>query len=227
MLQFDLTNAALVKSLGKFNTATLHEIDTLHLYDFGVFLELEPEEEEKAMLEQNIQMALQQQQIFLEDAIDIREIKNLTLANQVLKYRRIQKQTKEQEQQQQNMESQTQSNMQASEQASMNDVQKAEAVAQTETQLEQARSQFEIQRMQTENQLKLQLMAQEFDYDVKLKEMDNKKVSAKESEIEDRKDERTKIQATQQSKLISQRQNDSMPTDFETPGKGGLSLDNI
>ena len=215
MLQFELTNEALIDSIGGFNVSTLREIENLHLYDFGVFLELEPEEEEKAMLEQNIQMALQQQQIFLEDAIDIREIKNLTLANQVLKYRRIQKQTKEQEQQQQNMESQTQSNMQASEQASMNDVQKAEAVAQTETQLEQARSQFEIQRMQTENQLKLQLMAQEFEYNIQLKEMDVKSAGTKEGEIEDRKDKRTEMQASQQSKLIEQRQNDLPPTNFE------------
>ena len=207
MLDFDLTNAALVKSLGKFNTSTLQEIDTLHLYDFGVFLELEPEEEEKAMLEQNIQMALQQQQIYLEDAIDIREIKNLTLANQVLKYKRKQKQEKEQQLAQQNIEAQTQSNIQASEQAAMNYVQKAEAIASTETQLEQAKSQFEIQRMETENQLELQLMAQKFEYDMKLKEAELGAQKSKEAEVEDRKDKRTKMQASQQSQMISQRQN--------------------
>jgi hypothetical protein len=227
MIDFDLTNAALVKSLGKFNAATLQEIDTLHLYDFGVYLDLEPEEEEKAMLEQNIQMALQQQQIYLEDAIDIREIKNLTLANQVLKYKRQQKQEKEQLQQQQNIEAQGKANQEASEAAAMNDVQKAEAVAQTETQLEQSKSQFEIQRMETENQLRLQIMAQQFEYDMKLKQMDVDASTKKEAEIEDRKDERTKIQATQQSKLIEQRQNDTLPTDFSTPQQGGLSLDNI
>ena len=86
MLDFELTSDSLKASIGKFNVATLKEIDNLHLYDFGVFLDLEPEEEEKAQLEQNIQMALQQNQIYLEDAIDIREIKNLTLANQVLNY---------------------------------------------------------------------------------------------------------------------------------------------
>jgi PAB1-binding protein PBP1 len=218
MIDFDLTNAALVKSLGKFNAATLQEIDTLHLYDFGVYLDLEPEEEEKAMLEQNIQMALQQQQIYLEDAIDIREIKNLTLANQVLKYKRQQKQEKEQLQQQQNIEAQGKANQEASEAAAMNDVQKAEAVAQTETQLEQSKSQFEIQRMETENQLRLQIMAQQFEYDMKLKQMDVDNSKKKEAEIEDRKDKRTEMQATQQSKLISQRQNDLPPTNFESSG---------
>jgi len=91
MIDFDLTNAALVKSLGKFNAATLQEIDTLHLYDFGVFLDLVPDEEEKALLEQNIQVALQRGQIYLEDAIDIRQVNNLKLANQLLKLRRKQK----------------------------------------------------------------------------------------------------------------------------------------
>jgi len=105
MLQFDLTNASLLGTIGKFNVATLEEIQKLHLYDFGIYLDLEPEEEEKAVLEQNIQMALQQNQIYLEDAIDIREIKNLTLANQVLKYKRVQKQEQDQAQQQQVIES--------------------------------------------------------------------------------------------------------------------------
>ena len=215
MIDFDLTNAALVKSLGKFNAATLQEIDTLHLYDFGVYLDLEPEEEEKAMLEQNIQMALQQQQIFLEDAIDIREIKNLTLANQVLKYKRQQKQEKEQAQQQQNIQAQGQANQEASEAAAMNDVQKAEAIASTETQIEQSKSQFEIQRMQTENQLKLQLMAQEFEYNMKLKQMDVDTNTKKEGQIENRKDKRTKMQASQQSQMIAQRETGGAPTDFE------------
>ena len=219
MLDFDLTNNALKAAIGKFNVATLHEIDDLHLYDFGIYLDLEPEEEEKAMLEQNIQMALQQNQIYLEDAIDIREIRNLTLANQVLKYKRVKKQEADQQAQMANIQAQADSNAEASERASMQEVQKGEALAQTQTQIEQAKSQFEIQRMQTENQLKLQLMAQEFEYDMKLKQMDVDTNTKKEAQIEDRKDKRTEMQATQQSKLISQRQNDLPPTNFETQGE--------
>ena len=113
---------------------SLKEIDNLHLYDFGVFLDLEPEEEEKAMLEQNIQMALQQNQIYLEDAIDIREIRNLTLANQVLKYKRVKKQEADQQAQMANIQAQADSNAEASERASMQEVQKGEALAQTQTQ---------------------------------------------------------------------------------------------
>jgi hypothetical protein len=215
MLDFELTSDSLKASIGKFNVATLKEIDNLHLYDFGVFLDLEPEEEEKAMLEQNIQMALQQNQIFLEDAIDIREIKNLTLANQVLKYKRIKKQQADQEAQIANIQAQTESNTQAAENAAMSDVQKAQALNETNVQFEKAKSDFEIQRMQTEAQIQEKQMARQFEYDMKLKEAELSNQKTKEKEIEDRKDQRTKIQATQQSQMISQRQNDSMPTNFE------------
>ena len=215
MLDFQLTSDSLKASIGKFNVATLQEIDNLHLYDFGVFLDLEPEEEEKAMLEQNIQMALQQNQIFLEDAIDIREIKNLTLANQVLKYKRVKKQQADQEAQMANIQAQADSNAEAAEKAAMADVQKAEAMNETNVQFEKAKSDFEIQRMQTEADLKQQLMAQEFEYDMKLKQAELEAQKAKEKEIEDRKDQRTKIQATQQSQMITQRQTDGLPTDFE------------
>ena len=228
MLQFALTNNALKSSIGKFNVATLKEIENLHLYDFGLYLELEPDDEEKAMIEQNIQMALQQNQIYLEDAIDIREIKNTSLANQVLKYRRIQKQEQDQKAQQAQVQAQAQANMQQSEQAAMNEVQKQEALAQTEIQIEQAKSQFEIQRMEQEALIKKQLMAEEFQFQLQLAQAEAQGKRAKESEIEDRKDKRTKLQASQQSQMISQRQNDTLPTDFESAGNdslGGFGLD--
>jgi hypothetical protein len=218
MLDFELTNDALRASIGKFNVATLSEIDNLHLYDFGVFLELEPEEEEKAMLEQNIQMALQQNQIYLEDAIDIREIKNLTLANQVLKYKRTKKQQADEQSQMANIKAQADSNAEAAERASMSDVQKAQAVNETNVQFEKAKSDFEIQRMETEAEIERAQMAQQFEYDMKLKQMDVDASTKKEAQIEDRKDKRTELQATQQSKMIEQRQNDLPPTDFENSG---------
>jgi len=228
MLNFALTNNALKASIGKFNVATLREIENLHLYDFGLFLNLEPDEEEKAVIEQNIQMALQQNQIFLEDAIDIREIKNTSLANQVLKYRRIQKQQQDQAAQQQQIQAQAQANMQQSEQAALNEVQKQEALAQTEIQIEQAKSQFEIQRMEQEALIKKQLMAEEFQYNLQLAQAKISRDKEKEQFIEDRKDKRTKIQATQQSQMIEQRQNDLLPTDFESAGNdnlGGFGLE--
>ena len=229
MMDFALTNNALKSTIGIFNTKTLKEIDTLHLYDFGIFLELEPEDEEKAMIEQNIQMALQQNQIYLEDAIDIRNIKNTALGNQVLKYRRKKKQQQDQQAQQSQIEAQGQSQQQASEAAAMQEVQKQEAMTQSKVQLEQAKSQFEIQRMQTEAEIKRQLMAEEFQYDMQLAQVQMQATKTKEAEVENRKDKRTQIQATQQSKMIDQRQNDLLPTDFESTqdNSGGLGLEQM
>jgi hypothetical protein len=228
MLNFELTNEALIKSLNQFNVSTLDEIKSVALHDFGIFLELEPEDEDKAMLEQNIQMALQQGQIFLEDAIDIREIKNIKLANQVLKFRRVKKQEQDQKAQEAQIQAQAQANMQQSEAAAMNEVEKQQALAQTEIQIEQAKSQFEIQRMEQEALIKKQLMAEQFQYDLQLAQADSARMSQKEAEIEDRKDKRTKIQATQQSEMINQRQNDLSPTDFESTNAdslGGFGLE--
>ena len=228
MLQFPLTKQTLVQSISKTNVGNLEEIINLHLYDFGIYLELEPDEEEKAQLEANIQVALQQNQIYLEDAIDIRNIKNIKLANQVLKYRRLQKEAKDQKQQQQMIQSQAQAQQQSSEAAAMQEVQKQEALAQTQIQIEQAKSQFEIQRMEQESLIKKQLMAEEFQYQVQLAQIQAQSKQAKEKEIEDRKDKRTKIQATQQSQMISQRQNDTLPTNFESAGNdnlGGFGLE--
>jgi len=227
-LEFDLTRQALMQSISFSNAKNLEELKDLHLYDFGIYLDLEPDDEEKAMLEQNIQMALQQQQIYLEDAIDIREIKNIQLANQILKYRRKQKQQQDQAAQQQQIEAQAEANMKQSEQAAMNEVQKQEALANTEIQIEQAKSQFEIQRMEQEALIKKQLMAEEFQYSLQLAQKQIGVDKEKEQFIEDRKDKRTKIQATQQSQMISQRQNDTLPTDFESAGNdnlGGFGLE--
>ena len=227
-LEFDLTKQALMQSISLTNTQNLEELKNLHLYDFGIYLELEPDDEEKAMLEQNIQVALQSGQIYLEDAIDIREIKNIQLANQILKYRRIQKQKQDQAAQEAQIQAQAQANMQQSEQAALNEVQKQEALANTEIQIEQAKSQFEIQRMEQEALIKKQLMAEEFQYQLQLAQAKVSRDKEKEQFIEDRKDKRTKIQATQQSKMIEQRQNDLLPTDFESAGNdnlGGFGLE--
>lgn len=229
-LMFPLTRQALESSISRFNMHTLQELSQVNLLDFGIYLQLEPDDEQKAMLEQNIQVALQQNQIYLEDAIDIREVKNLKLANALLKQRRKKKLKQDQAAQQANIQAQAQANAEQAERAAMNEVQKQQAVAETNIQFEQAKSQFEIQRMEQEAVIKKQLMEQKFQYDMQLAQADIQVTSAREKEIEDRKDKRTKLQATQQSQMISQRQNDLLPTDFETQGDneaGGFGLQNM
>jgi len=222
-LEFPLTKSSLQNSISTFNIKTLEEIVNLNLHDFGIFLELEPEEEEQAQLEANIQAAIQQGGIDLEDAIDLRQIKNLKLANQMLKIKRKQKQAQDIENQQANIAAQADAQAQTAERTAMAEVQKQEAVTNTKVQFEQARNQMEIQKIETENQLELQRMQQRFFYDKQLKEMDMQAIGAKEQMIEDRKDRRIKIEGTQQSEMISQRKNDGLPIDFENQPDAGMS----
>jgi hypothetical protein len=215
-LNYPLTKQSLIESISISNVETLKELENLNLHDFGIYLELEPEEEEKAQLEQNIQVALQSGGIDLEDVIDLRQIRNLKLANQSLKYRRKKKLERDQANQQANIQMQSQANADASEAAAMAEVQKQQALAQTEIQVLQSKSQFEIQRMQQELLIKKQLMAEQFGYDLQLAQAHIQTKQQLQDDAENRKDQRTKIQATQQSELIDQRKNNAMPKDFES-----------
>jgi len=218
IIEYSPTKDAFVQQIGAHNVATLTEMTQLHLYDFGIFIELTPDEEEKAMLENNIQVALGQQNIELEDAIDLREIKNIKLANQLLKIRRKKKIKRDQQVAQENMQAQSQANI-AQQQASAEfEMQKQQSNASTAISVEQAKSQFEIEKLIQEAEIKKQLMQLEFDYNMQLKMGEGQSKNQAEKEREDRKDERTKIQASQQSELIDQRNNNKPPKNFESSG---------
>jgi|TARA_R110002124_G_scaffold73753_2_gene197837 hypothetical protein len=227
ILEYSPTADAFVQSLGYHNVSTLSEMSELHLYDFGIFIELTPDEEEKQMLENNIQVALAQQNIELEDAIDLREIKNIKLANQLLKIRRKKKLQRDQEIQQQNIQAQSQANIQAQQAAAQSEMQKQQSIAQTSIALEQSKNEMEIQKLYQEAEIKKQLMELEFQFNMQLKGIEVDGQRSKETEKEDRKDKRTKIQATQQSELIEQRQNEGPSKDFESSGNdilGGIDM---
>jgi len=228
VIEYSPTKDAFIQAIGVHNVAVLEELSQLHLYDFGIFIELQPDEEEKMMLENNVQMALQQQVIELADAIDIREIKNIKLANQLLKIRRKKKLDRDQMLQQQNMQQQAQLNQQSAQAAAQADVQKNQAITQSQVQLEQVKADIESQKMIQEVQMKKELMALEFQYNMQLKGMEVEGIKSREKEKEDRKDERTKIQATQQSELIDQRNTGKPPKNFESAGNdilgGGFDL---
>jgi hypothetical protein len=214
-LDYPLTAKVLEQSITTYNTSTLREIKNLNLHDFGIYLELEPDEEEKAMLEQNIQVALQSGGIDLDDAIDIRQIKNLKLANQMLKLRKNKKQKAAQEAQMRNIQAQAQANQETAQQAALFEVQKHQALTQETINIEKAKAQLDMQKMQAEMQFKQQIMEQQFQYDLQLAQAGIQTKQQLQTEAEDRKDKRTKIQATQQSELIDQRKNNALPKDFE------------
>lgn len=221
-LDYPLTAKVLEQSITTYNTSTLREIKNLNLHDFGIYLELEPDEEEKAMLEQNIQVALQSGGIDLDDAIDVRQIKNLKLANQMLKLRKSKKQKAAQDAQMANIQAQAQANQQTAQQAALYEVQKQQALTQETVNVERAKSQFDMQKMQTEMQLKMQMMEQQFQYDMQLAQLKTQSDTQNLQNAEDRKDERTRIQASQQSQLVNQRSTDALPQNFESNQFSGL-----
>ena len=221
-LYFPLTAESLKNSISTFNVETLQQVVDLNLYDFGIFLELEPDDEEQAKLEQNIQVALGQGGIDLEDAIDLRQIKNLKLANQMLKVKRKAKAKQDQANQQANIKAQGDSQAETAEKTAMAEVQKQEAIMGANVQFEQSKNQMEIQRMEIAAQLKAQEMQTKFQFDMQLKQLEVQNMQQKEKAIEDRKDTRSKMEASQQSELISQRQNDSLPIDFENQPDMGM-----
>ena len=223
ILEYSPTADAFIHAIGAHNVAVLDEIKDLHLYDFGIFINLQPDEEEKQLLENNIQIALSQQSIDLEDAIDIREIKNLKLANELLKLRRKRKQARDQEVAQQNIAAQANANAQAQQVAAQAEVQKNSALMQNDAQLAQVKAELESQRMMQEVQYKKELMELEFNFNMQLKSTEAAAQKKKEKEKEDRKDERTRIQASQQSELIDQRKGNKPPKNFESAGNDILS----
>jgi hypothetical protein len=228
VLEYSNTNKQFVQSLGRIDVGNLNEIKDLHIHDFGIFLELTPDEEEKQLLENNIQAALQQNKIELEDAIDVREVRNLKLANQLLKVRRRNKVVEDQAIAQRNIQAQSQANAQSSQAAAAAEIQKQQGIAESKVQIAQAQSQFDIAKLEREAAIKKELMEFEFQLNMQLKTAEADVIKNKEKYKEDRKDERTKIQASQQSELIEQRKSGTPPKKFESAGfdtLGGFGLE--
>jgi hypothetical protein len=180
VLEYSPTANAFVQAIGSHNVATLNEMKNLHLYDFGIFIELQPDEEEKQMLENNIQTALSQQTIDLEDAIDLREVKNIKLANQLLKIRRKKKVKKDQMMQQQNMKAQADANAQQTQASAQAEMQKQQAAMQNEIQLATQRGEIEKGKLHAEAEVKKALMDHEFELNMKMKEMELKMLQSRE-----------------------------------------------
>ena len=220
VIEYSPTRDAFIQAIGAHNVATLAELSELHLYDFGIFLQLQPDEEEKQLLENNIQMALQANSIELEDAIDIREVRNIKLANQLLKLRRKKKIERDQAIAQQNIQQQAQANAQAQQVAAQAEVQKQQAIQALELQNNAQQAELDANKLQLEAELKKQLMEQEFQYNLQLKQADKQAARAMEEGREDRKDTRVVMQGMEQRKTAA-----SKNKNFESSGNDIISGD--
>ena len=213
--------------IGKYNVGTLEDIRDLYLYDFGVFIEVTPDEEEKAQLEQNIQIALSSGGINLEDAIDIREVRNIKLANQLLKTKRAKKQEDDRNFEMQKQQMVSQQQLQSQQFAAQTAQQKIQLEGEMKMREKQAEVAFDIEKLRAEAELKSQLMEKEFNFNMSLKGIDVSALKNREQMKEDAKADRISKQNSQQSKLIEQRQKGLPPISFESEEDtlDGFSLD--
>jgi len=223
IIEYSPTKDAFIRALGAHNVATLDEMKNLHLHDFGIFIELMPDDEEKQMLENNIQVSLQQGSIDLDDAIDLRNIRNVKLANQMLKVKRKKKQQREQQMQQQNIQAQSQANQQAQQAAAQAEVQKKQGLAQAEAQLEQTKNQLKTQYLQAETLSKKQLMAYEYELQTKLEMMKQNSLVQLESVREDRRDDRVDLQAAHQKQMIDRKSGGIPLKEFQSTGNDNIA----
>jgi hypothetical protein len=205
-----------INKIGKYNVSILNDINELYMYDFGIFIEISPDEEQKSQLEQNIQMALSKGDINLEDAIDIREIRNLKLANQLLKVKRKAKQEREEKMMATQQAMQAQIQQQSQQLAAQTAAQNIQLETQSKMQLKQAEVAFDIEKLKNEAQLKMMLMDKEFQMNMQLRGMEVESLSKREQDKEDAKAKRISQQNTEQSKLINQRKNNLPPMSFES-----------
>jgi len=227
ILQYSDFAEDFAKMIGKNNFEIVNEIMSLHLHDFGIFIEIEPDEEEKQKLEQNIQQSIQAGQIGLEDAIDIRDVKNTTLANSLLKIRKMKREKREMEKQKQAIQMQTESNTQSAQAASQSRMQEEQMKMQADAQMQQMKAELEMQRMQAQMQIDAEILKMKHQFDMELKQMEAELFKGREEYKEDRKDKRTDKQASQQSKLIRQRKENLPPVNFEDEGAGNQIMQNI
>ena len=227
MLEYSDMASDFAKNIGRASLEILKEISELHLHDFGIYIELHPDEEEKAVLEQNIQVALANGKIDIDDAIDVRAIKNTKIASQLLKVRKQRKEKLDNKRQQENIALQAEANQQAAMTAEQGKQQTIMAEGEVKAKLKELEAQYELQRMQMEFQLKSQLIQLQKGIEGQIKMNEVQGQMDKEKYREDRKDQRTAKQATQQSKLIQQRNQDLDPIDFDGQDSLGSGLEGL
>jgi len=227
VLEYSPMAEDLIHAVGQYSTEVLRDIQELHLHDFGIYIELYPDEEEKAVLEQNIQTALSAGKIDIDDAIDIRNTRNVKLASQLLKVRKKRKEQKDQKIQQENIKKQSQANAQAAQVAEQSKQSTIQAQSQADAQIVQLKAELELQRLQAETEAKSRLLRLQKELETGLVDKQSKALAERESLKEDRKDQRTAKQASQQSKLIQQRQQDLDPIDFDGQDSTGSGMRSI
>jgi hypothetical protein len=185
--------------------AVLTSFAKLPMYNFGVRVVTDMNEIDRMYLEQNIQASIAAGELDIEDAMAIRQLRDIDQAERLLVVRRKKRIKQRQEMAQQNSQFQAQANAQVAQVTSQAKMQEEQMKAQLESQKIQLEAQAKAQLLQVEYNLKMQLAKVQGDYGIAEQQIESGVRQNAEQESEDRKDQRIKEQAVAQSKLIAQR----------------------
>jgi hypothetical protein len=192
-------------AIGRENMAVLTSFSNLPMYNFGVRVVADMNEVDRMYLEQNIQASIAAGELDIEDAMAIRQLRDIDQAERLLVVRRKKRMKMRQEQAQQNSQFQAQANAQVAQVTSQSKIQEEQMKAQLEAQKIQLEAQAKAQLLQVEYQLKMQLAELQGRFGIAEQQIESGVRQGAEQEAEDRKDQRIKEQAVAQSKLIAQR----------------------
>jgi hypothetical protein len=195
-------------AIGRENMAVLSSFSNLPMYNFGVRVVADMNEIDRMYLEQNIQASIAQGELDIEDAIAIRQLRDIDQAERLLIVRRKKRMKVRQEMAQQNSQFQAQANAQVAQVTSQAKMQEDQMKAQLDAQKIQLEAEAKAQLLQVEYGLKMQLAQLQGDYGIKEQQIESGVRQTADQEAEDRKDNRIKEQAVAQSKLIAQRKGD-------------------
>ena len=185
------------------------------------------EEEKRQMLEKKIQQALSQGVRDLDEATDVRKVRNIKLAKQLLKIKRKKKEERDQKIQQENIEAQSKANQETQQAAAQAEIQKNQAKAQIDMKLEQQKNQLKMEYLEKEDAVKKELMNHEMFINMKLSGIESRTLAARDKVKEDRLDSREDKKAEHQRSI---KQGESLKK-FESSGNdvigGGLGLESF
>lgn len=220
LIKYSDSEEDLIDAIGAVNVGILDEIKDLPLHKFGIFIEVEPDAEEKQYLENNIQAAVAQGHIYLDDASYIREIKNVKLANQILRIRRKKKTEEEHKRSMESLAQQSEQQAKASEVTIQAEIQKEQVIAQMKMEIEQLKLDLMDRNQENEKARKMELMALEFDYNMRLKGIETNEAMRMESMKLENQRKLEAQKATQESQLTAQADTENgqsnAPVNFES-----------
>jgi hypothetical protein len=204
-------------AIGSQNVNAIEPYKGRHLHEFGFSVEMIPDKEMLMELKQDLSLAIQEGTVDLSEKYQILDLAktNYKKAYEYMRFIRNRRQKQKMQEQQATMQMQTQGNIQSAQAAEEAKSQAYQQKKMIDLEYEKQMAQIRLMELQGKLQIEAPKDQQEFQQDVYLEKIKNLNMSNLAEYKEIAKDERTKLQATQQSKMIDQRKGEKAPIDFK------------